>query len=99
MKDVLTVRCPDCGSELVVDAASGAVLEHKPVAPRARTVDLDRSHDLLRRQQEERDRRFQASVEAQKQRDDVLAKKFDQSLRRVRDNPDTSRPLRDFDLD
>jgi len=99
MKDVLTVRCPDCGSELTVDVATGAVLEHKPVAPRARTVDLDRPQDLLRRQQEERDRRFQSSLDAQKQNDDILGKKFEQSLRRVRDNPNTPRPLRDVDLD
>ena len=97
--DVIEVRCPDCGSRMTVDIETGAVLAHEAPPARKRTVDLDRSQELLRRQQQERDRLFQASVEAEKQRDDVLAKKFDQSLRRVKDNPNTPRPLRDVDLD
>lgn len=97
MPDALTVRCPDCGSHMQIDAETGMVLEHHPA--RARTVDLDRSQELLRRQQEQRDQRFQQSVHAEKNRDALLAKKFDQSLRRVRDNPDEPRPLRDVDLD
>ncbi|HEY7856475.1 MAG TPA: hypothetical protein VIC32_08520 [Terriglobales bacterium] len=97
MADVLTVRCPDCGSQMQVDAETGMVLEHK--APRGKTVDLDRSRELLQKQQEDRDQRFQQSVRAEKNRDDLLSKKFDQSLRRVRDNPDEPRPLRDVDLD
>ena len=97
--DVVETTCPDCGSRLTVDIETGAVLAHEAVQAPRRTVDLNRTQDLLRRQQEERDRRFQASVQAEKQRDDVLAKKFDQQLRKVKDNPNMPRPLRDVDLD
>ncbi len=99
MATVLEVRCPDCGAQLRIDAETGLVLHHQPAPSRARDLDLTRAHDQLRREQEQRDRRFQQSVEAEKSRDDLLAKKFDQSLRRVKDNPDTPRPLRDLDLD
>ncbi|HUX65993.1 MAG TPA: hypothetical protein VMV31_00735 [Terriglobales bacterium] len=97
MSHILEVRCPDCGSQLRIDAETGLVLHHQPTRPR--DVNLDRAHEQLRRQQEQRDRRFQESVEAEKRRDDLLARKFDQSLRRVQDNPDEPPPLRDFDLD
>ena len=97
MSDILEFRCPDCGSQLKVDASTGLVLHHQPT--RRRDVDLDRAQDQLRQQQEQRDRRFQESAEAEKRRGDLLARKFDQSLRRVKDNPDEPRPLRDFDLD
>jgi hypothetical protein len=100
MAALLEVRCPDCGAQLRIDAETGLVLHHKPAPTRARDVDLSRANDHLRREQEQRDRLFQQSVQAEKQRDDLLAKKFDQSLRRVKDAPeDTSRPIRDLDLD
>ena len=95
----ITVHCPDCGSELTIDADSGQVLDHRPAPARARSVDLERSQELLQRQERERDQRFRASVEAEKQRESVLAKKFEHSMKRVRDNPGDPRPLRDLDLD
>ncbi|MGH9481052.1 MAG: hypothetical protein ACRD1L_03075 [Terriglobales bacterium] len=98
MADVLELRCPECGAALRVDAETGMVLRHQ-ATPRAPKVDLDRAQEQLQRQQAEREDRFQQSVEAEKRRDDVLSRKFDQSLRRVRDNPNEPRPLRDVDLD
>lgn len=97
MSDTLSIRCPDCGARLEVDRETGMVLSHQRQP--GRSVDLERSQDLLRQQDQERERRFQQSVAAEKKRDELLAKKFDQSLRRVRDNPDEPRPLRDVDLD
>jgi len=38
----LTVRCPDCGSDLVIDASTGAVLSHrKAKQPLAGGKDFD----------------------------------------------------------
>ena len=42
---------------------------------------------------------FRQSVEAEKNKDDVLARKFEEALRRAKESPDTGRPIRDFDLD
>ncbi|MGN6592738.1 MAG: hypothetical protein ACTHJX_07560 [Terriglobales bacterium] len=99
MADVLEVRCPDCGARLQVDAQTGMVLHHSAGARNPKGVNLDQAQEQLRRQEQERERRFQQSVASEKQRDDLLSRKFDQSLRRVKENPNEPRPLRDVDLD
>ena len=30
IKGKLTVNCPDCGTEIAIDAATGSILSHKP---------------------------------------------------------------------
>ncbi len=72
---------------------------HHAAGPRPKGLDLDHAQQHLRSEEQERERRFQQSVAAEKQRDDLLRRKFDQSLRRVRDNPNEPKPLRDVDMD
>jgi hypothetical protein len=38
-------------------------------------------------------------VEAQKNAEDVMAKKFAEAFKKAKESPDTGKPLRDFDLD
>jgi len=38
-------------------------------------------------------------VDAQKNSADLLEKKFEEALRKVKENPNTGKPLREFDLD
>lgn len=95
----ITVHCPDCGSELIVDSSTGDVIEHRRPASRPRAVDLSRSQDLLRREQQQREQRLQTAIDAEKRRDQLLAEKFDRGLQRARENPGQPRPLRDIDLD
>lgn len=99
MAEVLDVLCPDCGARLRVDAETGMVLHHAAASRRPHGVDLDQAQKQLLAQERERERRFQQSVADEKGRDGLLARKFDQSLRRVRDNPDEPKPVRDVDLD
>lgn len=42
---------------------------------------------------------FRQSVEAEKNKSDVMDKKFQEAMRRAKETPDTGKPLRDFDLD
>ena len=42
--------------------------------------------------------KFRASVEAEKSKEDVLARKFAEGLKKAKDGP-IEKPLRDFDLD
>jgi hypothetical protein len=42
--------------------------------------------------------KFRASVEAEKMKEDVLARKFAEGLKKAKDAP-VEKPLRDFDLD
>ena len=98
MKKTFHILCPDCNSELEIDAETGLVLQHhRQTRPPA--VDLDQVGEQLRRQERERNERFRQSVLAEKQKDERLRRKFDDALRRVQENPEMPPPIRDFDLD
>lgn len=97
--NVFDVACPDCGAILKIDAVTHAVIAHTS-APRKRTFeDFDSATRHLKDQEERKQALFRQSVEAEKNKDDVLAKKFEEALRRAKEKPDEPRPLRDFDLD
>ncbi len=93
------VSCPDCGAVLRIDPVTQTVISHTP-APRKRTFDdLASAAEGMRAQDARRDSLFAQSVEAQKNREDILSKKFDEAFRKAKESPDTGRPLREFDLD
>lgn len=96
----LTVKCPECDSELVVDAATGAILSHKKAKqPIAGGKDFD---SLLRGLDEDKARAedvFAREVAAMKDRDRLLEEKFREAMRRAEEEPDEGPPRRPFDLD
>ena len=93
------VPCPECGALIKIDAATRSVIAHTP-APRKRTFeDFETAAKAMREQDVRKESLFRQSVEAEKNKDDVLNKKFAEALRRARENPDESRPLSDFDLE
>jgi hypothetical protein len=53
----------------------------------------------MREQDERKESIFRQSVEAHKNNNDVLEKKFAEAVRKAKETPDTGKPLRDFDLD
>lgn len=96
---VFEISCPDCGAILKVDPATRAVIAHTP-APRKKTFeDFEAATRALKDQEERKQALFRQSVEAEKNKDDVLARKFEEALRRAKETPGDARPLRDFDLD
>jgi hypothetical protein len=96
----LTVRCPDCSSDLIVDAETGEVLSHrKAKQPLAGGKDFDA---LLKGLDEDKSRAedvFQREVAAMKDRDRLLEEKFREAMRRAEEEPDEGPPRRPFDLD
>jgi hypothetical protein len=95
----MEVACPDCGATLKIDVATRTVIAHTP-APRKRTFeDFETAAKAMREQDERKESIFRQSVEAQKNNQDVLEKKFAEALRKAKETPDTGKPLRDFDLD
>ena len=93
------ISCPDCGAMLKVDPVTRAIIAHTS-APRKRTFeDFGDAARALREADARRDSIFAQSVEAQKNNDDILAKKFAEAVKKAKENPSTDRPLRDFDLD
>ena len=53
----------------------------------------------MREQDQRKESIFRQSVEAERNRGDVLEKKFAEALKRAKETPDTGKPLREFDLD
>lgn len=97
--NIFEIMCPDCGAAVKVDADTHAVIAHTP-APRKKTFeDFEAATRALKDQEERKQSLFRQSVEAEKNKDDVLQKKFAEALRRAKETPDEKRPLRDFDLD
>jgi hypothetical protein len=96
-KLTIEVECPCCRAKLLVDAGLGVVLSHV-ASVRPPSVDLDDTSRLLNEQRERVEEKFRLSVEAEKMKEDVLARKFSEGLKRAKDGP-VQKPIRDFDLD
>jgi hypothetical protein len=95
---ILEVACPDCGAVLRVDAGTGLVVSHTP-APRKRMFeDLETAAKAMREQDERKESIFRQSVDAEKNKAELMEKKFAEALRKAKDAPE-GKPLRDFDLD
>lgn len=97
-EDTFELDCPCCRAKMTVDRALGAVLSHVPPPKPPSSVDLDDTARLLREQAEAVEAKFRASVEAEKSKEDVLARKFAEGLKKANDAP-VERPFRHFDLD
>jgi hypothetical protein len=95
---IFEIACPDCGAMLRVDAATGLVVSHTP-APRKRMFeDLETAAKAMREHEERTESIFRQSAEAERNKADLLEKKFAEALRKAKDAPDV-KPLREFDLD
>ena len=95
---IFEVACPDCGAMLKIDGANGLLVSHTP-APRKRMFeDLETAARAMREQDERKESIFRQSVDAEKNKADLLEKKFAEALRKAKDAPQ-GKPLREFDLD
>ena len=93
------VMCPDCGAMLKIDTVTRSVIAHTP-APRKKTFeDFGAAKQALKEADERRESVFAKSVEAQRNSEDVLAKKFAEAMKKAKESPVTERPFREFDLD
>lgn len=92
------ILCPCCGARLTVDLALGKVIAHEPPARHSKAPDLDRVAQLLEKEKARREALFQQSAEDEKIKPQVLERKFEEALKKSKDEPLT-RPTRDIDLD
>jgi hypothetical protein len=93
----IEITCPCCQAKLTVDPELRVVLSHSE-APKAPKVDLDNVDQVLREQARLREDKFRQSVEAEKNKEEVLNRKFAEAMKKTKDQP-VEKPLRDFDLD
>jgi hypothetical protein len=97
--EAFEVTCPDCGAMLKVDPVTRAIIAHTP-APRKRMFeDFTDAAKALREADARRESLFAQSVDAQKNKDDLMAKRSAEAVKKAKETPDTGKPLRDFDLD
>jgi hypothetical protein len=95
--ETFIVDCPCCEAKLTIDRTLGVVLSHTaPVRPPS--IDLGDTARLLREHDDSVEAKFRASVEAERNKEDVLARKFAENLKKAKDAP-LEKPIRDFDLD
>jgi hypothetical protein len=93
------VTCPECGAVLRIDPGTRAIVSHTP-APRKRTFeDFETAARAMREQDERKESIFRQSVDAEKNKQELLDKKFAEALRKAKESPDEGKPLREFDLD
>jgi len=91
------VSCPCCNARLKVDSELRAVIDHEaPKTPR-KFGSVDEAMGAMKGQDAEREKKFAASIEAEKSKKDVLNRKFQELFEKTKG--DTSRPIRDIDLD
>ncbi len=92
------VTCPCCKAKLTVDPQLAVVLSHKPPPKVAPDVDITDAARILQEQAQRREDKFRESWEAEKKKEDVLTRKFEEALKKAKDQP-VEKPLRDFDID
>ena len=97
-RDEIELDCPCCGARLKIDASLGKVIWHGQPHKKAEAPDIDHSAQLLEKERARREALFQRSTEDEKSKAQLLEKKFQEALKRSKDEP-IVRPSRDFDLD
>lgn len=91
------LTCPCCGATLVVDLNLGRIISHAD-PPSGHRPELNEADRILAEQAARREALFAQSVQAEKNKGDALAKRFEEALKQAHKEPVT-KPLRGFDLD
>ncbi len=94
----IELECPCCGARLKIDISLGKVIWHGQPPRKTEAPDIDHSAQLLEKEKARREALFRKSSEDEKSKAQLLEKKFEEALKRSKDEP-VVRPTRDFDLD
>jgi hypothetical protein len=94
----IEVTCPCCHAKLTVDTQLAVVLSHEAPPRVAPNIDISDAARILQEQAQRREDKFRESWEAEQKKEDVLTRKFEEALKKAKDQP-VEKPLRDFDLE
>ena len=97
--EIFEVGCPCCSAVLKVDPETHAVISHVGPAKPKMFADFDAAAKNLGEQAARRDSLFAQSVEAERNKADLLEKKFQEAVKKAKETPADERRLRDIDLD
>ncbi len=94
------VTCPCCDAMLKIDPATKSVISHVAKEKPKTFADMEAAAKHMREADGRKESLFRQSVEAEKNKADVMEKKFQEAIRKAKESPDLpGRPLRDFDLE
>ena len=93
------VTCPCCSAVLKVDTETRAVIAHTAAVKPKMFNDMEAAAKAMREQDERKEDIFRQSIEAEKNKQQLFDKRFEEALRKAKESPDEGRPLREFDLD
>lgn len=91
------VVCPCCGAAQTIDSHLKRVVAYRE-PEREDKLELDQAQQILAEEAARREALFQQSVSDENTRGEALSKRFEEALKRAREEPVT-RPDREFDLD
>ncbi|MBI2359263.1 MAG: hypothetical protein HYV04_10225 [Deltaproteobacteria bacterium] len=94
----MQITCSCCGAILTIDPSLAAVLDHKLPAKPPPVAHLKDAAKLLKDEAGRREERYQQILEAEKSKGKVLDRKFQELLKKAKEEPIT-KPLKDIDLD
>ena len=98
MSNTIQVVCPCCSATLTIDPSLPAVLNHKLPARPQLIAELKNAAQFVKEEATRRDEKYQQIVEAEKNKSKVLEAKFQELLKKAKEEPVT-KPIKDIDLD
>jgi hypothetical protein len=93
----IDIQCPCCQAKLKIDPALAVVIAHEAPPRAAPDVNLSDAATILDKQAAAREEKFRQSWEAEKKKEDVLSRKFEEALKKAKEGP-AEKPVRDVDL-
>ncbi len=90
------IQCPTCGEEIEVDLDTGKVVSH---GDSKKNLDLSNVAQSLKEQANRRTELFQMSKEEEKTKSERLDKLFSKEEKRIKEEKDYGKFVRDIDLD
>ena len=100
MDDVLKLTCPCCDTILIVDRRKGTILEQRK--PILKESTGDRYEDAFKKVRESKtvaEARFETARREEQTRKERIESLFNEGLKRVKESGDTSKPMREIDLE
>jgi len=83
---------------LKIDAKSGVLVSHTSAPRKKMFEDLETAAKAMREHGERTESIFRQTVDAEKNKADLLEKRFAEAMRKAKDAPE-GKPLREIDLD
>ena len=97
--EAFEVACPCCGAVVKVDPETKAVIAHTPPVRPKTFNDFEEAARAMKEQESRKESLFRQAVDAERNKADLLERKFQEAVRKAKETPDTGPRVRDIDLD